>query len=166
MWQTNKQTNKQTNRPMYGGMLLLDHPLLSSRGNKYHLMTKSRLRVGTEPAVFVPEVAKQHDVFASAIPFGVLVSVRASFCWIKWFGNSPSASTKICQNRHLFPRPCPCSFRCVFVWKRFSSRSITKSLISNQTWKGCDKLPLRLLTMLDIKVFGSYIFTSAIFDAI
>ena len=50
-----------------------------SRGNKYQLMTKSLLRDGTEPAVFVPEVAKQHDVFAGAIAFGVLVSARASF---------------------------------------------------------------------------------------
>ena len=24
--------------------------------------------------------------------------------WMKWFGNSSSASTKICQNWHLFPR--------------------------------------------------------------
>ena len=29
--------------------------------------------------MFVPEVAKQHDVFAREIPFGVLVSARASF---------------------------------------------------------------------------------------
>ena len=34
---------------------------------------------GNEPAVFVPEVAKQHDVFAGTIAFGVLVSARASF---------------------------------------------------------------------------------------
>ena len=32
----------------------------------------------TEPAVFVPEVAKQHDVFVPAIASGVLVSPRAS----------------------------------------------------------------------------------------
>ena len=43
--------------------------LYYSRGNKYQLMGKSRLRNGTEPAVFVPEVAKQHDVFARAIAF-------------------------------------------------------------------------------------------------
>ena len=43
------------------------------------LMAKSRLRDGTEPAVFVPEVAKQHDVLSGAIAFGVLVSARASF---------------------------------------------------------------------------------------
>ena len=41
-------------------------------------MAKSRLRDGTEPAVFIPEVAKQHDVFAGVIAFGVLVSARAS----------------------------------------------------------------------------------------
>ena len=35
-------------------------------------MAKSRLRDGTEPAVFVPEVAKQHDVLAGVIAFGVL----------------------------------------------------------------------------------------------
>ena len=48
-------------------------------GEQYQLMTKSRLRDGTEPAVFVPEVAKQHDVFSGAIAFGVLVSAHASF---------------------------------------------------------------------------------------
>ncbi len=32
----------------------------------------------TEPAVSVPEVAKQHDGFVRAIAFGVLVSARAS----------------------------------------------------------------------------------------
>ena len=46
-------------------------------------MAKSRLRDGTEPAVFVPKVAKQHDVsllrYAAVIAFGVLVSARASF---------------------------------------------------------------------------------------
>ena len=35
--------------------------------------------VGTEPEVFVPEVATEHDVFAGAIAFRVLVSARASF---------------------------------------------------------------------------------------
>lgn len=42
---------------------------------------KSRLRDWTEPEVFVSEVAisKQHDVFAGAIVFGVLLSARASF---------------------------------------------------------------------------------------
>ena len=49
---------------------------ITERGNKYQLMTKSRLPDGTEPAVFVPEVAKQHNVFAGAIAFGVLVSAR------------------------------------------------------------------------------------------
>ena len=33
----------------------------------------------TEPAVFVPEDAKQHDVFVHAIASGVLVSARVSF---------------------------------------------------------------------------------------
>ena len=40
-----------------------------------------QLRRGSEPVVFFPEVAKQHDVFAGAIAFGVLVSPRASF-WL------------------------------------------------------------------------------------
>ena len=35
----------------------------------------------TEPAVFVPEVTKQHDVFAGAIALVVHVSVRANF-WL------------------------------------------------------------------------------------
>ena len=34
---------------------------------------------GTEPTIFVTEVAKQHDVFAGAIAFGELVSARACF---------------------------------------------------------------------------------------
>ena len=42
-------------------------------------MTKSLLREGTDSAVFLPEVAKQHDVFADAIAFRVLVSACASF---------------------------------------------------------------------------------------
>ncbi len=51
-----------------------------SRGNKCQLMATSLRREVTEPAVVVPEVAKQHDVFVRAIAFGVLVSARASFC--------------------------------------------------------------------------------------
>ena len=35
----------------------------------------------TEPAVFVPRVAKQYDVFPGAFAFEVLVSARASF-WL------------------------------------------------------------------------------------
>ena len=46
---------------------IMERIRLISRGNKYQLMAKSRLRDGTEPAVFVPEVTKQHDVFAVAI---------------------------------------------------------------------------------------------------
>ena len=34
-------------------------------------MAKSSRRDGTEPAVFVFEVAKQHDIIAGAIAFGV-----------------------------------------------------------------------------------------------
>ena len=77
-----------------------------SRGNNYQLMTKSSVRDGTESAVFDPKVAMQHDVFSSAITFGVFVSVRA----VSWLGNlitignTSSALTKICQNRHLLPR--------------------------------------------------------------
>ena len=43
------------------------------------LIAGSLLREVTEPAVFVPEVAKRHDVFVRAIANGVLVSSRASF---------------------------------------------------------------------------------------
>ena len=54
-----------------------------SQGNKYQWMATSHLRDGTEPAVFVPEVAKQHGVtslrYAVVAVFGVLVSSRASF---------------------------------------------------------------------------------------
>ena len=59
-------------------------------------MAKSRLRDGTEPAMFVPEiVAMQHDVtllryvYAGAIAFWVLASARTSF----WLHNN---------NRKLF----------------------------------------------------------------
>ena len=38
-----------------------------SPGNKSQLMARSLLREVTEPAVFVLEVAKQHDVFVRAI---------------------------------------------------------------------------------------------------
>lgn len=41
-------------------------------------MARSLLEV-TEPAVFVPEVAKRHDVFVRAIANEILVSARASF---------------------------------------------------------------------------------------
>ena len=43
--------------------------------------TPARAVVRNKAAVFVPEVAKQHDVFAGAIAFGVFVSARASF-WL------------------------------------------------------------------------------------
>ena len=58
-----------------------------SRGNKYQLIEKSSLWDGTEAAVVVPEVAKQHDISlfilcsAVVIDFRVLVSARASF-WL------------------------------------------------------------------------------------
>ena len=42
-------------------------------------MARSLLREVAEPAVFAPEVAKQHDVFVRAIAIGELVSARASF---------------------------------------------------------------------------------------
>ena len=32
-------------------------------GEKYKLMAKSRIRDGTESALYVPEIAKQYDVF-------------------------------------------------------------------------------------------------------
>ena len=44
-------------------------------------MATSRLRELTEPAVFVPEVAEQHDEFVRAIASGVLGSARASL-WL------------------------------------------------------------------------------------
>ena len=49
-------------------------------GNKCQLMARSLLREVTEPAVFVSEVAKQHDVFVRAIASRVFVSARTSFC--------------------------------------------------------------------------------------
>ena len=41
-------------------------------------ITSPRIKV-TEPAVFVHEVAKQHDIFFGAIASGILASARASF---------------------------------------------------------------------------------------
>ena len=46
--------------------------LISPGTSMSQLMAKSRLRDGTEPVVFFPVVAKQHDVFAGAISFRVL----------------------------------------------------------------------------------------------
>ena len=74
-------------------------------------MTKSCLRDGTEPAVFVPEVAKQHDVLYShctmlAWQFSKYLVFEAfvlAFDWIIRSGNSSSASTKIFRKWHLFP---------------------------------------------------------------
>ena len=60
-------------------------------------MAKSRLQDRTEPAVFFPEVAKQHDIFAGVIAFGVLMSAFASFWLDKKIRNSSSASTKIAK---------------------------------------------------------------------
>ena len=44
-------------------------------------MATSAFQDRTEPAVFVPEVAKQRHEFVGAIAFGVFVSTRASF-WL------------------------------------------------------------------------------------
>ncbi len=49
----------------------------TSRGNKCQLM--ALFREVTEPAVFVPQVAEQHDVFVRAIAFRVVVIARTSF---------------------------------------------------------------------------------------
>ena len=93
-----------------GGVIInIEHRCLVhfiySRGNKYQLMVKSRLRDGPEPAVFVPEVAKQHDVYflrkTSAIAFGVFVSVRAN----------TSETLRVLQRR--FDKNCTCSPDCL-----------------------------------------------------
>ena len=70
---------------------------------KYKLTAKSRLRDGTEPTVFVPEVAKQHDVLAGAIAFGVLVSARASFLLDKKIRKLFESFHEDLPKRHLFP---------------------------------------------------------------
>ena len=64
-------------------------------------MAGSRLWELTEPAVFIPDVAKQHDEFVRAIAFGVLVSACTSFWLDEITRNSSSATTKICQNQDL-----------------------------------------------------------------
>ena len=43
------------------------------------MMARSLVRELTEPAVFVLEVAKQHDVFVLPVASAVLVSARTSF---------------------------------------------------------------------------------------
>ena len=49
-------------------------------------MVKSRLQDGTEPAVFLPEVAKQHYVFAgSLLEYSRVLTLVSD--WIKRFGN-------------------------------------------------------------------------------
>ena len=68
------------------------------------LMAKSRLPDETEPAVFLPEVAKQHDIFAGAIAFGVLVNARVSIWLDKKIVKLLEFFKKIFQNRYLFPR--------------------------------------------------------------
>ena len=45
-------------------------------GKKCQLMTKSRFRHGTQSAICVPKVKKQHGVFAHATTYGVLASVQ------------------------------------------------------------------------------------------
>ena len=67
------------------------------------LMAKSRLRDGTEPTVFISEVAKQHDVFVGAIAFGVFALVSGLTEKIR---KLRSASTKISQNRHSQSPDC------------------------------------------------------------
>ena len=61
------------------------------------LMVKSRPRDGTEPAVFIYEVAKQHDVFAGATAFGLLVSARTSLplCFMEVMNGQCSGIQKI-----------------------------------------------------------------------
>ncbi len=51
---------------------------------------------GTEPALFVPKVAKQHGVFVCAIAFEMRVSVRASFF------NGEKYSETNCRREALF----------------------------------------------------------------
>ena len=64
--------------------LWLQNQCLHSRGGGWGGTSTSWWRNPISETVsvsFVPEVAKQHDVFAGAIAFGVLVSARASF-WL------------------------------------------------------------------------------------
>ena len=69
-------------------------------------MTKSRLLDGTEQAVFVHEVAKQHDVFADAIAFEVLVSARAG----SWLDKMIRKLFEVLQRR--FAKTSNCSTDC------------------------------------------------------
>ena len=75
-----------------------------SRGNKYQLMTKSRLRDGTEPAVRSPKLLSNVTYLLTRLLSDNSWVLALVSDWIKRFGNSSSASTKICQNQYLFPR--------------------------------------------------------------
>ena len=57
--------------------------LVSRRGNKWQLMTKSRLRDATEPTVFVPEVARQRDVLLARLISVYLQALAPVSDWIK-----------------------------------------------------------------------------------
>ena len=92
---------------------------LGGRGNNCASWWRNPETGQHEPAVFVPEVAKQRDVsllrYAGPIAFGVLVLV---FDWIIRIGNSSSASTKIRQKRRLYPRV-------IGAWRYLQSDDIT-----------------------------------------
>ena len=64
--------------PPFVGFVLFFKVCITVGGEMYQLMTKSHLRDGTEPAVFFPEVAMQHDVFSRAVAFGVLMIAHTS----------------------------------------------------------------------------------------
>ena len=69
--------------------------------------------------MFVPEVARQHDVFARAITFDVFASsLSPVFDWIKQVGNSSSASTKL-QRR--FAKTGTCSPDWIHEVSRYGS---------------------------------------------
>ena len=73
-----------------------------------------------ETVRFVPEVAKQHDVFAGAIAFGVLVSARASF----WLDNENEN-----RKRRRFGKK---NVACFPVYFTFYSKSVSTDLSGDQ----------------------------------
>ena len=80
-------------------------------------MAKSRLQDGTEPVVFVPEVAKQHDLsllgYVGAIAFGVLVGARGSL----WLDNKNRKLFDCFNEDEFLGKYFKYAFR-MWIWKR------------------------------------------------
>ena len=95
------------------GLAVIDHTTLVwifSRGIKDQLMEKSRLRDGTEPAIFVPKLLSNMTVssfrYAGLTIFEYSWVLALFLDWIITIGNCSIVSTKFYQKRQLFHRLC------------------------------------------------------------